>query len=46
MSDNPQTRRTALTWLGAGAAASVFAVCSSSAQAKGFKIAYSDAEWK
>jgi peptide-methionine (R)-S-oxide reductase len=47
MTDKPQTRRTALTWLGAGAAASFLAACGSSpAQAKGFKVNYSDAEWK
>ena len=47
MIDNPQTRRAALTWLGAGAAASFLAACGSSpAQAKGFKVSYTDAEWK
>ena len=41
------TRRTALTWLGAGAAATFLAACGSSpAAAKTFKISYSDAEWK
>jgi peptide-methionine (R)-S-oxide reductase len=45
MTDKPQTRRSALTWLGAGAAASVLAACGS-AKAATFKVHYSDAEWK
>lgn len=40
-------RRTALSWLGAGAAASFLAACGSSvAEAKTFKVSYSDAEWR
>ena len=47
MIDQPHTRRTALTWLGAGAAASFLAACGSSpARAATFKVHYSDAEWK
>ena len=46
MIDNPQTRRNALTWLGAGAAASFLAACGSPANAATFKVHYSDAEWK
>jgi peptide-methionine (R)-S-oxide reductase len=41
------SRRTALGWLGAGAAASFLAACGSSpAEAKTFKVSYSDAEWR
>lgn len=40
-------RRTALSWMGAGAAASFLAACgSSAAEAKTFKVTYSDAEWR
>jgi peptide-methionine (R)-S-oxide reductase len=40
-------RRTALSWLGAGTAASLLAACGSSpAEAKTFKVSYSDAEWR
>jgi peptide-methionine (R)-S-oxide reductase len=39
-------RRQLLGWLGAAAGASVLAACGSSAQAKTYKVAYSDAEWK
>jgi peptide-methionine (R)-S-oxide reductase len=47
MTDTQQTRRTALTWLGAGAAASFLAACGSSpARAATFMVNYSDAEWK
>ena len=40
------TRRTTLAWLGAGTAASLLAACGSPAQAKTFKVEYSDTEWK
>ena len=41
------TRRTALTWLGAGSAATFLAACGSApASAKTFKVSYTDAEWK
>ena len=40
------TRRTALAWLGAGFAVPVLAACGSSAQAKTYKVSYTDAEWK
>ena len=46
MIDHPQTRRTALTWLGAGAAASFLTACGSSARAATFKVSYTEAEWK
>ena len=44
---SPATRRAALAWLGAGAGATFLAACGSSpAQARPFKVSYSDAEWK
>jgi peptide-methionine (R)-S-oxide reductase len=47
MTQNTANRRAALVWLGAGTAASFLAACGSSpAQAKTFKVNYSDAEWK
>jgi len=39
-------RRDILRWFGAAGAASLLAACGSSAQAKTYKVAYSDAEWK
>ena len=42
----PTTRRTALAWLGAGFTLPVLAACGSAAQAKTYKISYTDAEWK
>ena len=42
----PTTRRTALAWLGAGFTVPVLAACGSAAQAKTYKISYTDAEWK
>lgn len=39
-------RRSALAWLGAGIAVPVLAACGSPAQAKTFKVAFSEAEWK
>lgn len=47
MTGNNANRRTALAWLGAGAGATFLAACGSSpAEAKTFKVSYSDAEWK
>ena len=47
MNGNLATRRIALRWLGAGTAATFLAACGSSpAEAKVFKVTYSDAEWK
>jgi peptide-methionine (R)-S-oxide reductase len=47
MTQEQQTRRTALTWLGAGAAASFLAASGSSpARASTIKVNYRDAEWK
>jgi peptide-methionine (R)-S-oxide reductase len=46
MIDRLQSRRAALGWLGFGAAASVLAACGSSAQAKAYKVSYTDAQWK
>src|SRR5690606_7583777 len=42
----PTDRRSALAWLGAGIALPVLAACGSPAQAKTFKAAFTDAEWK
>ena len=39
-------RRSALAWLGAGIALPVLAACGSRAEAKTFKVAYSDGEWR
>jgi peptide-methionine (R)-S-oxide reductase len=47
MSSNHADRRSALAWLGAGFGATFLTACGSSpAEAKGFKVTYSDAEWK
>jgi peptide-methionine (R)-S-oxide reductase len=47
MTGNTTSRRTALTWLGASAAATFLTACGASpAEAKTFKVSYSDAEWK
>ena len=51
MFDRPQSRRPfnrrgALGWLAAGIAAPVLAACGSPAEAKTFKIAHTDAEWR
>jgi peptide-methionine (R)-S-oxide reductase len=40
------TRRTALAWLGAGIAIPVLAACGSPAEAKAFRVNYTDAEWR
>ena len=40
------TRRTALAWLGAGFAIPVLGSCGSAAEAKAYKVSYTDAEWK
>ena len=39
-------RRSALAWLGAGIALPILAACGGEAQAKSFRVSYSDAEWK
>jgi peptide-methionine (R)-S-oxide reductase len=46
MIDQPQSRRTLLAWLGAGATASVLAAFGSPASAATFKVHFSDAEWR
>ena len=46
MIDQPQSRRTLLTWFGAGAAASVLAACGSSAKAAAYKVNLTDAQWR
>jgi peptide-methionine (R)-S-oxide reductase len=47
MIGNIANRRTAMAWLGAGASATFLAACGSSpAEAKGFRVSYSNAEWK
>ena len=40
------TRRSALAWLGAGIALPVLAACGSPAEAKTFRVAHSEAEWR
>jgi len=40
------TRRTALAWLGAGAALPVLAACGSAAQAQTFKVSMSESGWR
>ena len=44
MTDHRTNRRSALAWLGAGIAVPVLAACGSPAQAKAFKVNYTDAE--
>ena len=39
-------RRSVLAWLGAGISLPVLAACGSAAQAKTYKVSYTDAEWK
>ena len=46
MLDRPQTRRSALSWLAAGIATPVLAACGSPAEAKTFKVAHTEAEWR
>ena len=46
MLDRPQSRRSALGWLAAGIATPVIAACGSAAEAKAYKVAYTDAEWR
>jgi peptide-methionine (R)-S-oxide reductase len=46
MLDRPQSRRSALGWLAAGIATPVIAACGSAAEAKTYKVAYSEAEWR
>jgi peptide-methionine (R)-S-oxide reductase len=46
MIDQPQSRRSLLAWLGAGAAASVLAACGSSAKAAAYKVNLTDAQWR
>jgi len=40
------TRRSALAWLGAGIALPVLAACGSRAEARTFRVSYTDAEWR
>ena len=40
------TRRSLLAWLGAGIALPVLAACGSPAQARNFRVAHSEAEWR
>lgn len=42
----PSTRRQLLAWLGAGAAVPFLAACGGDAQAKGYPVSYSEAEWR
>ena len=46
MIENPQTRRTVLTWLGVGVAASALTACGSPAAAATFKVNLTDAQWR
>jgi peptide-methionine (R)-S-oxide reductase len=46
MIDRSPSRRAALQWFAAAGAAPFLAACGSSAQAKAYKVSYSDAEWK
>ena len=46
MIDQPQSRRSLLAWLGAGAAPSVLAACGSSAKAAAYKVNLTDAQWR
>jgi len=46
MAQTLTTRRTALAWLGAGAALPVLAACGSAAQAKTFRVSMSDSDWR
>ena len=39
-------RRSALVWLGAGIALPVLAACGGRAEAKTFRVSYTDAEWR
>ena len=39
-------RRSALVWLGAGIARPVLAACGGRAEAKTFRVSYTDAEWR
>ena len=46
MIESPQSRRTVLTWLGVGCAASALAACGSPAAAAAFKVNLTDAQWR
>ena len=46
MIDQTQTRRSALAWLAAGVAVPVLAACGSAAEAKTYKVSFSDNEWR
>ncbi|HEY7806617.1 MAG TPA: peptide-methionine (R)-S-oxide reductase MsrB [Croceibacterium sp.] len=46
MTDQLQTRRTLLAWLGAGAAASALAACGTPASAASYKVNLTDAQWR
>jgi peptide-methionine (R)-S-oxide reductase len=43
---NPTTRRSALAWLGATIAVPILAGCGSPAQARNFRVSYTEAEWQ
>lgn len=43
---HPTDRRSVLAWFGAAIALPVLAACGSAAQAKTYKVAYTDEEWK
>src|SRR5690606_37283343 len=46
MPDSVQSRRGALAWMAAGVAVPVLAGWSAGAQAKTYKVSYTDAQWK
>ena len=46
MLDRLHSRRSALSWLAAGIATPVLAACGSPAEAKTFRVAHSEAEWR
>ena len=46
MIDQTQTRRSALAWLAAGVAVPVLAACGSAAEAKTYKVSFSENEWR
>jgi peptide-methionine (R)-S-oxide reductase len=46
MAQTRTTRRTALAWLGAGAAFPILAACSSEARAETFRVSMSESQWR
>jgi peptide-methionine (R)-S-oxide reductase len=46
MAQTRTTRRTALAWLGAGAALPILAACGSAARAETFRVSMSESQWR